>query len=80
MESKQKWVEGAQGKELVNGMVIGSGSLKDLAEAHRNVVMEWAKDAQRNEAGRGSPKWMKWAKEAQNSMRTSPAEVLGNVN
>ena len=54
--------------------------MKDLVETHGNVVMEWAKDAQRNEAGRGSSKWMKWAKEAQNSMRTSLVDVLGNVN
>ena len=39
-----------------------------------------AEDAQRNKAGWGCPKEMKWAKKAQNSMRINPAEILGNVN
>ena len=39
-----------------------------------------AEDAQRNKAGRGCPKEMKWAKKAQNSIRINPAKILGNVN
>ena len=60
MESKQKWIEGAQRKELVNGVgtkankpgkqrkwKLGQESPKDVAKAQMNVRMEWAKDAQR---------------------------------
>ena len=66
-EKQAKWVEGAQRKELVNvvdvkankppkvkDMVIGPKKPKRcVAKAHKNVRMEWAKDAERNEAGRG---------------------------
>ena len=65
-EKQAKWVEGAQRKELVNGvdvkankppkvkdMVIGPKKPKRcVAKAHKNVRMEWVKDAQGNEAGR----------------------------
>ena len=93
MESKQKWIEWAQRKELVNEVgtkankprkqrkwKLGWESPKDVAKAQMNVRMEWAKDAQRNKVGRGCPKEMKWAKEAQDGMKINPAETLDNVN
>ena len=42
--------------------------------------MKRAEDAQKNEMAQGSPKAMKWAKEAQNSMSTSLMVVLGYWN
>ena len=39
-----------------------------------------AKDAQEDEMGQESPKAMKWVKEAQNGMNTSPMVVLGYWN
>ena len=41
---------------------------------------KWAEDAQMEEIGQGSPKAMEWAKEAQNSMNTSPMIILGHWN
>ena len=57
---------------------VGRGSPKDLAKTHENVRMEWTKDAQRS--GPRMIKGIKRAKEAQDSMRISPAEVLGNAS
>ena len=37
-------------------------------------------DAQKNKMGEGSPKAMKWAKKAQNSISKSPTIVLGYWN
>ena len=65
MESKQEWAEGGQRKELSKqGLVemhinseskgygnLGRGSPKDLAKAHGNEGLEWARDAQGNETG-----------------------------
>ena len=59
---------------------LGRGSPKDLAKAQRNEGLKWVEDAQRNKMGQGSPKGMKRAKEAQNSMSTSPMIVLGYWN
>lgn len=42
--------------------------------------MKRAEDVQNNEMGQGSLKVMKWAKEAQNSMSTSPMIVLDYWN
>ena len=42
--------------------------------------MKRAEDAQKNEMAQGSSKAMKWAKEAQNNMSTSPMIVLGYWN
>ena len=50
---------------------MGQSSLK---------VMKRAEDAQKNKMGQRSPKAMKWTKEAQNSMSTSPMIVLGYWN
>ena len=36
---------------------LGRGSPKNVAKAHGNVRMEWAKDAQRNEMRQGNPRW-----------------------
>ena len=54
MESKQKWAEEAQRKELVNGMVIGPGKPKRFSKSPWECSngMEWM------------PKGMKWAKKA----------------
>ena len=35
---------------------LGRGSPKDLAKAHGNEGLEWTRDAQGNETGRGCPK------------------------
>jgi len=59
---------------------LGWGSLKDSVKAHGNKELEWAKDTQGDEIGQGSPEVMKWAKEAQNSMSTSPMIMLGYWN
>ena len=42
--------------------------------------MKRAEDAQKNKMGQESPKAMKWAKEAQNNVSTSPTIVLGYWN
>ena len=42
--------------------------------------MKRTKDAQKNKMGQMSPKAMKWAKETQNNMSTSPMIVLGYWN
>ena len=42
--------------------------------------MKWAEDAQGNEMVQGNPKAMKWTKEAQNNISTSPMIVLGYWN
>ena len=42
--------------------------------------MKRAEDAQKNKMGQQSSKVMKWAKEAQSSMSTSPMIVLGYWN
>ena len=42
--------------------------------------MKRVEDAEKNKMGQRSPKAMKWAKEAQNSMSTSPVIVLGFWN
>ena len=42
--------------------------------------MKWVENAQRNKMGQESPKGMKWAKEAQNNVSTSPMIVLGYWN
>ena len=67
---------------------LGPGKPKRFSKAHGNEELEWAEDAQgnemgredaqRNEMGQGSPKVMKQAKEAQNSMNTSPMIILGH--
>ena len=59
---------------------LGQGSPKDLAKANGNKELEWVEDAQRDEMGQGSPEAMEWAKEAQNSMNTSPMIILGYWN
>ena len=41
---------------------------------------KWAKDAQKDEMGQGSPEAKEWVKEAQNSMNTSPMVILGHGN
>ena len=55
---------------------LGRGSPKDLTKAHGNKELEWAEDSQKDEMGQGSPAAMEWAKEAQNSMNTSPMIIL----
>ena len=42
--------------------------------------MKRAKDVQKNKMAQGSSKVIKWAKEAQNNMSTSPMIVLGYWN
>ena len=68
---------------------LGWGNPKNLAEAHENEGLEWARmpkemkwaeDVQKNKMAQGSSKAMKWAKEAQNNMSTSPMIVLGYWN
>jgi len=39
---------------------------------------KWAEDAQKDEIGQGSPEAKEWAKEAKNSMNTSPMIILGH--
>jgi len=56
---------------------LGRENSKDLVKAHENEELEWAKNVQKNEMGQESPEAMKWAKEAQNSMSTSPMIMLG---
>ena len=41
---------------------------------------KWAKVAQKDEMGQRSLEAMEWAKEAQNSMNTSPMVILGHEN
>jgi len=43
---------------------LGRRNPKELAKAHENVELEWAKDAKGKEMGRGCPRRKKWAKEA----------------
>ena len=59
---------------------LGRKSLKDLAKAHGNKELEWAKDAQKDEMGQESLEAMEWAKEAQDSMNTSLMIKLGHWN
>jgi len=66
---------------------LGRGSPKNLANAHGSKNgprmpkrRKWAEDVQKDEMGQGSPEAMKWVKEAQNSMNTSPMIILGHEN
>ena len=51
--------------------------MKDWNKPGMPKEMKQAEDAQKNKMGQGSSKVRKWAKEAQNSMSTSPLIVLG---
>ena len=59
---------------------LGRESPKDLAKSHENKELEWVEDAQRKEMGRGCLEAMEWAKEAQDSMNTSPMIKMGHWN
>ena len=54
--------------------------MKDWNGLGKLEEMKRVEHAQRNKMGQGSPKGMKWAKEAQNSVSTSPTIVLGYWN
>ena len=54
--------------------------MKDWRGSRMPEEMKQAEDAQRNKMGQGSPKGMKWAKEAHNNVSTSPMIVLGYWN
>ena len=68
---------------------LGRGSPKDLEKPmeiknwnrpRMPKERKWAKDAQKDEMGQGSLEAMEWAKEAQDSMNTSPMIKLGHWN
>ena len=50
--------------------------MKNWNELRMPKEMKWVENAQKHEMGKGSPEAMKWAKEAQNSMTTSPTIML----
>ena len=50
--------------------------MKDWNGPGMLVEIKQVEDAQRNKMGQGSPKWMKWAEEAQNNVSTSLTIVL----
>ena len=54
--------------------------MKDWRGSRMPEEMKQAEDAQRNKMSQGSPKGMKWAKEAHNNVSTSPMIVLGYWN
>ena len=54
--------------------------MKDWNRPRMPEEMKRAEDAQKNKMGQESPKAMKWAKEAQNSVSTSPTIVLDYWN
>ena len=54
--------------------------MKDWNGPGMPMEMKQVEDVQKNKMGQGSPKVMKWAKEAQNSMSTNPTIVLGYWN
>jgi len=54
--------------------------MKDWNRLGMPKEMKRAEDAQKNKMGQQSSKAIKWAKEAQSSMSTSPIIVLGYWN